>query len=255
MNGHQEEFVKILEKINPSKSTHEVFSDWLVMASAALYSFKKDASVEKQYADTAAGYTKEDLDGHSHLIAVLVEALERKKQDFLGEVFAQANLTNERNGQFFTPYNISLMSAQLILDKNDLPQDRLCRINDPTCGSGGMLVAATEVLEDHGFDYQKNAFFTGQDIDARCARMAFIQLSLLGVPAVIYCMNSLTQEEYWHRETIGYHLAGMEFRLRAERLRDRTESLGQAESQRKLEALPEPARQAVKTAQLQGELF
>jgi type I restriction-modification system DNA methylase subunit len=217
LDQHGKEFIKLLEHINPSKHTYEVFSDWLVMASATLYSWKKDNDVENQYLDIAKQYTKEEFNKHAQLLAITVEALEKEEQDFLGEVFTFAELTNDRNGQYFTPYNISRMSADMIIGEN-FPEHRVCRINDPTCGAGGMLIAAASVMKERGFNYQQNALFVGQDIDARCARMAFIQLSLLGVPAVIYCMNTLTMKEYWHRETIGYHIAGMDSRLRAEAL-------------------------------------
>jgi len=218
MTQHEKDFVKVLESIKQSKNTYEVFSDWLTMTAAALYSWKGDKAVEEEYMNIAKDYSKEELEKHGHLIAITVEALEENIQDFLGEIFTEAKLTNTRNGQFFTPYHVSLMMAKVIIGENPLPTDRVCRINDPTCGAGGMLVAGATVLKERGFDYQNNALFIGQDIDARCARMAFIQLSLLGVPAVIYCMNTITLQEYWHRETIGYHMAGMEWRLRTERL-------------------------------------
>jgi len=216
LDQHGKDFVKILENLCPSRHSYEIFSDWLVMASASLYSWKKDESVEKQYAEIASRYKKEEIEKLAQLLDITGEALEKKEQDFLGEVFTFAELTNERNGQFFTPYNISKMMAEMLIGENGFPKHRVCRINDPTCGAGGMLIAAAMVMKDRDFNYQQNAFFVGQDIDQRCARMAFIQLTLLGAPAVIYCMNTLTMQEYWHRETIGYHISGMDFRLRAE---------------------------------------
>jgi hypothetical protein len=44
--------------------------------------------------------------------------------------------------------------------------------------------------------------------------MTFIPLSLLGAPAIIICGNTLSKEVFWKRETIGYHIAGMNFRAR-----------------------------------------
>jgi len=254
LNQHGKDFIKILENIKYSKHTHEVFSDWLVMAAATLYAWKNDEKVENEYMEVAKHYTKEELDKHANLIAITVEALEEKEQDFLGEVFTFADLSNERNGQFFTPYSISYMSAKIIMGENEFPKNRVCRINDPTCGSGGMLVAGAQVMKECGFNYQQDAIFIGQDIDARCARMAYIQLSLLGVPAVVYCMNTLTMKTFWYRETIGYHLAGMEFRLRAEELIDKAKNLEKVV--RKPEAEQVPIEITIPRKVLaQGELF
>jgi len=254
LDQHGKEFIKLLEHLKPSKHSYEVFSDWLVLASATLYAWKKDEGVESQYAEVAKQYTKDEIEKHAHLLAITVDALEEREQDFLGEVFTFGEFTNDRNGQFFTPYNISKMMADMIIGEREFPEHRVCRINDPTCGAGGMLIAGAMVMKERGFNYQQNALFIGQDIDARCARMAFIQLSLLGVPAVIYCMNTLTMQTYWHRETIGYHMAGMETRLRAEELLNKIREIERSApvqiEEEKLSEIKLPQRELV-----QGELF
>jgi len=214
MLDSKKEFIKILESIKPSKNAYEVFSDWLVLAAAALYAWKRDERVENEYAEVARHYSKEELEKHSQLLAITVNALEEKGRDFLGEIFTLGEFTNDRKAQFFTPYNVSQMMAEMIIGDGELPENKVCKVCDPCCGGGGMLVAAISVMKERGFNYQRNAFFMGTDIDARCARMTFIQLSLLGAPAIIVCGNSLTNETFWERETIGYYMAGMNFRLR-----------------------------------------
>ena len=225
LKQHGKEFINILQHLKPSKHTYEVFSDWLIMAAASLYSYKNDERVESEYMEIAKQYSKEELLKHSQLLDLTVNALEEKEQDFLGEIFTNAELTNARGGQFFTPYHVSYMCAKMTISEKELPNSRILRINDPTCGAGGMLIAGAQVLKEIEFDYQQNALFIGQDIDARCARMTYIQLSLLGVPAVVYCMNTLSMQEFWHRETIGYWMSGMEYRLRTERLIDNMQEL------------------------------
>ena len=85
--------------------------------------------------------------------------------------------------------------------------------------------------------------------------MTFIQLSLLGVPAVIHCMNTLSMKTFWHRETIGYHIAGMDSRLRAEALLEKIREMEnsapvQEEEEKHPVEINLPKREAV-----QGELF
>ena len=256
LSQYGKDFITIFEHLRPSKNAYEVFSDWLIMAAAALYSWKRDPAVEDEYMQIAKQYKKEELEKHGQLLAITVEALEKTEQDFLGSVFTEAELTNTRNGQFFTPYNVSLMMAKMIIGKNELPTGRVCRINDPCCGAGGMLIAGAMVMKEKGFDFQNNALFIGQDIDPRCARMTFIQLTLLGVPAVVYCMNTLTMQEYWHRETIGYHMAEIDWRLRVEKMLElikkpelQEAEIQEEETEEKVITLP-PVRECV-----QLELF
>jgi len=222
-------FINILEHIKPSKHAYEVFSDWLVLSAAVLYIWKGDENINKEYSETAKDYPEDELLKMGELLDITVNALEEKEQDFLGEIFIDARLSNAKTGQFFTPYHVSYMSALATMGECEFPKGRVCKINDPACGAGGMLIAGLQVMKEKNFNYQQNAFFIAQDIDARCARMSYIQLSLLGAPAVVYCMNTLTGQEYWHRETIGYHLSGMEYRLRTEQLIDNVKSFNQEE--------------------------
>ena len=257
MNQHIKDFVKILESIKSSKNNYEVFNDWLIMSAAALYSWKKDQAVENEYMEIAKQYTKEDLEKHSQLLIIITNALEEKEQDFLGQIFFELNLTNARTGQFFTPYNISKMMAEMTIGDTVLPDNKLLRINEPCCGSGGMVIASIEVLKRHGFNYQQNAYFIVNDIDARCARMAYIQLSLLAAPAVIWCGNTLTLETYWQRETIGYFLADIDFRLQAEHMLEIIKNPEQPEAEPVQEKIP--VEISLPTASerklVQGELF
>jgi type I restriction-modification system DNA methylase subunit len=259
-NEHIKEFIKILDNIKPSRHSYEVFNDWLVMAAASLYSWKKDKTIEEEYLKIAQNYTSEELSKHCELLAITVSALENTEQDFLGEVFTVAELTNSRNGQFFTPYHVSRMMAEMMMEEQDFSQNRICKINDPCCGAGGMLIAGAMVMKNRGVDYQRNALFIGQDIDARCARMTFIQLSLLGMSALVVCGNTLTMKIYWQRETMNYHLSDMDFRLRAEKMLDVIKDMeGPVPEERR--QLPEQTVPAYKMEitspkeYVQGELF
>ena len=212
MNDKKKEFTKILENIKPSKNTYEVFSDWLTLVSATLYTWKKDQKVENEYMEIAKQYSKEELAKFVKLFALTVDAFEENVEDFLGDIFITAELTNKKKAQYFTPYDVSRIMAELMIGDNKLPKKKIYEVSDPCCGSGGLLIATAMVMKKQGFNYQKYAFFAGTDIDARCARMAFIQLSLLGAPAIITCGNSLSKEVFWERETIGYYIAGMNLR-------------------------------------------
>jgi type I restriction-modification system DNA methylase subunit len=210
-------FIAKLNGISHSRNSYETFNDFIYMASAALYSWKKDEQVEKEYLNIAQNYSAGELEKISELLGILTEAFERTEHgDFLGHIFMTINHNDKRFGQFFTPFNVSSMMAEMLIGK--LPTDHVCKISDPCCGTGGMLIACSMAMEKAGYNYQRDAFFVGQDIDHRCAHITFIQLSLMGVPALIICGDTLLMKTYWQRETIGYHLADMDFRLRAEKI-------------------------------------
>lgn len=65
---------------------------------------------------------------------------------------------------------------------------------------GGMVLALVENLHKNGFNYSRNLFVECGDIDSRCVHMAYLQLGLSGVPAVIYHRNALSMETWdvWH---------------------------------------------------------
>jgi type I restriction-modification system DNA methylase subunit len=253
MTQYAQNFLKAIDNIRYSKNRYELFNDWLIMAAASLYAWKNDKTVEEEYLFTAKQYKLEEIQQFSKLLEITIDALEEKEQDFLGEVFTFGELSNSKTGQFFTPYNISYMMADILIGDTNCPGNRVLRVSDPCCGASGMLVASAAIMKQRGVNYQQDVLFQGVDIDPRCARMAYIQMSLLGAPAVITCGNSLTMETYWYRETIGYHIAGMDFRLRAEKMLNIMAQL-QTEPQEEKQAetvieLP-PARELV-----QGELF
>jgi type I restriction-modification system DNA methylase subunit len=203
-NDYKKEFISLLENINKSKRASEVFYDWLIMAAAALYSWKKDKDVENDYLRVVKAYTKEQLDKFARLLAIIVKAMHEEKTDFLGNIFMQLNMGNKRLSQFFTPYNISSMMAEITLP-DKINKKRIIKILDPSCGSGVMLISAASVLEKRDKNYQKYVLLVGQDIDSSCAYMTFIQLSILGVPAIVKCGDSIIDKINWQRETLWFH--------------------------------------------------
>ena len=51
-------------------------------------------------------------------------------------------------------------------------------------------------LKEKGYNPQKQLLVIAQDLDIKAVHMSYIQLSLLGIPAVVYHMNTLSLEAY-----------------------------------------------------------
>ena len=150
---------------------------------------------EKEYLKIASGYSKAEVDVISALFAVIITALESEpNQDFLGLMYMQLNLGNQHTGQFFTPYHVSAMMAEInIVDaKLRLEQQNYISVVDPCVGGGAMLIAFANACKYANINYQNSVLFVGQDIDHTAGLMAYIQLSLLGCPGYVVIGNSLT---------------------------------------------------------------
>ena len=200
-NKDVSDFVRLLTTIAPEKHTIEVFSDWCkcsayAFANAARYSQER----ENAYLETINKYNRLDRERFAKMLAVVAEGLTNRFCDFLGEVYMSCNMGNGATGQFFTPYSVSQVSAAMSIGEVK-DKDRIISFGEPSCGSGGMIVAAAEHLQKQGFPFQQNMIAFMGDLDINAVYMSMIQCSLLGIPAVIQHTNTLTMEVYDEFET------------------------------------------------------
>lgn len=181
------------------RRVNDVFRDFCELAAISLRNVidTKDADVrEARYHEIAGKYSDDERTRFVETLAHLTLALEEEMQDALGELYMSLDLGNAGTGQFFTPYSVSLLSARMtIADVSALISDRgFATMAEPTCGSGGMVIATAQVFRDAGVNYQKHLHVTAHDIDITAVHMAYIQLSLLGVPAVVVHGDTLSLE-------------------------------------------------------------
>lgn len=102
-------------------------------------------------------------------------------QDILGELFQEIDSASVRAGQFFTPWPLALINAQVTFDEKTFDQDTVT-VHDPACGSGIMLLAfASITYERLGVLGLNKLRLSGQDIDNRCILMSKIQLRINGL--------------------------------------------------------------------------
>ena len=62
-----------------------------------------------------------------------------------------------------------------------------------------MVIATAEAFRDEGINYQQAMHATCIDIDATAVHMAYVQLTLLHIPAIVIHGNALSLEQwgYW----------------------------------------------------------
>lgn len=167
---------------------------------------------EKTYLRIIRRYPKEEQELFPQLAAETTLALEENpEQDFLGGLFMELNLGNNKTGQIFTPYDVCVLMAKINIKdiRRQVSKEGFISIHDPCCGGGATLIAAIhearKQLNRAHLNYQNHVFVTAQDVDGTVALMCYIQLSLLGAAGFVKIGNSISEpmtnndslDNYW----------------------------------------------------------
>ena len=208
-------FIKLYRELTYRWTPWEVWQDFVTMYACAISNAVDKSHFnerEAMYLKRIQKYSKKEQELFPQLAAEVVLALEKNpEQDFLGKIFMELNLSNDSGGQFFTPYNVCRMMAEMTVGDvvMHVKKHGYITINDPACGAGATLIAAVHAtakpLSEAGFNWQNHVLVTAQDIDYTVALMCYIQLSLLGTAAYIKIGNTFTEpmgsadtlENYW----------------------------------------------------------
>jgi hypothetical protein len=199
----RKQFVKAFESLARHRERHDVFTDFLDMAVCAIR--KKTLplgsaadAIEAQYMAVVARNKVEDVRATPELLGITALAVQTGGCDFLGQVVGDLELINGHMGQFFTPYDVSRMIAEMTLDTvgEVIAEQGFVTVQEPACGAGGMIIAAADAIERRGFDIGRQLYVEGTDISAMCFKMTYLQTSLRGIPATIRRGNTLTLETF-----------------------------------------------------------
>lgn len=87
-----------------------------------------------------------------------------------------ADSAGKKGGEFYTPRSVVRLMVRLL--KPELQHD----VYDPCCGSGGMLIAAKEYIDEHGADGRKANLF-GQEFNGTVWSIAKMNMLLHGISA------------------------------------------------------------------------
>lgn len=192
--NYTKEIIERINKLSGSRSPYEVFCDWIKCSAISIQNacqihndlWKKR---EEQYMQTIRPYGEHGLE-FGDMLGFLTMALENDISDILGQVYMEAELGNKSTGQFFSPFHISRMCAELSLRDQDGSQK--ITLNEPSCGVGGMIIATAAVLKDRNVNYQLCLDVIAQDLDWKAVYMCYVQLSLLGIRAVVVQGDTLS---------------------------------------------------------------
>lgn len=194
------EIAKLFLSLTGSRSLWQVWTDVIFLISVSISNVldtgNRKIEREDKYLEIIKNYSENEQQVIVQIFATITEAFEKNpEQDLLGSLFMELNLGNERNGQFFTPYNVCCAMAGITANdvKGKISEKGYVVINDCACGAGATLIAfANQIHSQMNINYQTYCMFVAQDIDYTTALMCYIHLSLLGCPGYIKVGDTLS---------------------------------------------------------------
>jgi len=203
MNPRINEFIKAVQNVSRSRRPYETFRDFVELTAVRISNSVDPVHFKQRNGNALQTQKKYSDDENNRMHAaftllwkIISENLERGEfEDVLGRAFEQ--LCIKVNGQDFTPDCVSRLAAALAFPKEiTLPERGYITLSEPTCGSGSMILAAAGQLMSSGISCFNQFVVHAVDIEIRAVHMAYIQLSLYGIPAIVAHGNTITCEEH-----------------------------------------------------------
>lgn len=212
--GFTELILKIAEVTRGRISRREVFRDFVAYCALRISILTDPVHTERiEHLDKLIErYVTSEREAFEQAFHHFIRAVLRNIEcctfeDLLSTPFFECSAANRSLKQDFTPPDIAKLLALLIYgDPPALPQEGYYTLNDPTCGSGSLLLASVDCLARRGVNPSEQLVIQASDLDITCVQMTYIQLSLYGVPAVVIRGDVLTLKEYDRWYTPAYLL-------------------------------------------------
>lgn len=154
---------------------------------------------EERYLHDVSKYSKKEVEIIVQMFSLFTLELDRNPfQDLAGKLYMELGLGNSNLGQCFTPYSVCQLSAKLTADHESMrkavKENGWFTCNDCACGAGAMMIALIEKAQNEfkRLNWYNHMLIVVNDIDSLCWHMAYVQLSLLGAPAIVTLSNTLT---------------------------------------------------------------
>ena len=204
MHNPKKPFLSKLRSLSHSHSSHRIFSDWLEIGAISLHQLPyhsgelaKDAAferLEQRYMEAIKPYSRDELTVFSELLSLTLIAHHTGYGDFLGEMAGEAELLSKRGGQFFTPYHLCRAISKMTLGDiaTQVKEKGVITIAEPAVGAGALVIATAEEIASQGVNPAAYVQFDCTDVSRDAFNMAYIQLSALGLQAIVRHGNTLS---------------------------------------------------------------
>lgn len=194
-----QDIIKQLEAVTRcGYSAWNVFEDWVALMFWAIQRNDEEyLKVVRRYKNDRPQGERE-IDHFCNAFGLLMKKMSETNKEILGEIYMQWEVSNKHTGQYFTPWHVAYMMAQMLEPKGE-------SVNDCCCGSGIMLIAACKTMTNPQLD---KAVFVGQDIDLTCVMMCALNLTFFNLNGYVIWGNSFTNERRRIFKTTRSYLGG-----------------------------------------------
>lgn len=207
---------KEIRAVAESFSIAKVFYDFIEILALEIAIKTGNIKHKEKLENTMSQYKDKDLIHYNQFKDLVIKEFQANRfQDVFGVLFHELLLHNEFKGQFFTPYTLSLSAAKMSITDKELKEKDFLLVNEPACGSGGMIIAASQIVEELKYNYAEKLIWIAQDLDLHCVYMCYIQLTLTGVSAEIQHTDTLKNEIIDRFYTLGYLLNNCHARIKS----------------------------------------
>lgn len=187
MENMSDKIIKTIQSMIGKYGVYNIFEDWVrMLALAYANQIVFNQKREDEYLEIVKRYDDAEIAKFCEMYVWLLEWAEEQMTDMLGYIYMHLELGSKAHGQFFTPYHVCQMMAKM--QKYD---GKIIKVNEPSCGAGGNIIALAEALKEQGINYQQKMEVICQDIDTKAVYMTYVQMCLYGIPAIVYQANTL----------------------------------------------------------------
>lgn len=200
------EIIKQFKELASTRDLWQVYKDFLELVAISISNAcDKDQAPEREqrYLDIIKTYSPEQIWKISDIMGLVVLELSKEPQDVLGRVFMELELGNKWTGQVFTPLNLADLLATIAFDDKEIKEKGYMTVADPAVGGGVTIIGLVRAMIEQGYNPQKQLLVICGDLDIKAVHMTYIQLSLLGIPAIVKNQDALTLEtkSIWYTPT------------------------------------------------------
>jgi hypothetical protein len=208
---------RIIKKINSFRSNDvwQIYNDFLLINAE---NFRK--LVDKSFItnhNICDKYNNVETNLLNDMLIILDELMKSDKKDYLGDLLMELEMANKLNGQFFSPFDISLLASITGISKDEvdikIKEKGYITLHEMSVGGGAIVIAVAKLLSEWGYNPKENLLVVCNDLDKKAIYASYIQFTLLNIPAIILEMDTLTQEVKDSWKTIGYYRKFKEFNL------------------------------------------
>ena len=192
------EFVKYLTEVSDNHGIKQEerldsFCDFIISL------FSTDSYKSEGFKPSVATPENEDYIALVSLWCEMVaEEMEKGNAlDLFGQLYEQMFLLKSKasaNGQFFTPYSLCRLMAEITEDDVEEKESHIgpVRVNDPACGSARTLLAHFMKKTHDNHALAGHYYYEAADIDLTTCKMAACNMMIHGMQGRVICQDQLS---------------------------------------------------------------